>query len=239
MRRKLGVNIDHVGTLRQKRKTVYPDPVAMASHCEQAGADLITVHLREDRRHIQERDLRLLRQTIQTSLNIKIAASQDMLKLVYDIKPDQVILLKERREEDFTEGGLDVLRHRDHLKGYIQGLHDADIGVGLLIAPDIDQVKAAHKVGAQSVELYTGKYGRTKDNRERREELQRIADASRAASKLGMHVVVGHGLHYHNIEELVALPDIREYDVGHALLSHALFVGIDRAVKEMLALLTP
>jgi pyridoxine 5-phosphate synthase len=236
-RRRLGINIDHVATLRQARRTRYPDPVTAAAICELAGADQITVHLREDRRHIQERDVRVLRQTVQTLLNLEAAATQEMVKIAYDIKPDTVTLVPERREELTTEGGLDVARQRDHMKKYVQSLKDADIQVSLFIDPDLDQVRAAHRVEADAVELHTGKYCDAVGEGDRRAELQRIVDAARTAAKLGMRVAAGHGLNYHNIQALVPVVEIEEYNIGHGIVAQAVFVGLERAVRDMLALL--
>jgi pyridoxine 5-phosphate synthase len=237
-RRRLGINIDHVATLRQARRTRYPDPVTAAAVCELAGADQITVHLREDRRHIQERDVRVLRQTVQTLLNLEAAATQEMVKIAYDIKPDTVTLVPERREELTTEGGLDVARQRDHMKKYVQSLKDADIQVSLFIDPDLDQVRAAHRVEADAVELHTGKYCDAVGESEQRAELQRIVDAARTAAKLGMRVAAGHGLNYHNVQALVPVAEIEEYNIGHGIVAQAVFVGLERAVRDMVALLT-
>ena len=236
-RRRLGVNIDHVATIRQARRTVYPDPVTAAAMAENAGADQITVHLREDRRHIQERDVRLLRQSVQTVLNLEMAATGDMLKIAYDIKPDVVTLVPERREELTTEGGLDVNHHREHLKKYVASLREGDIPVSLFIDPDLDQVRAAHRIDAQAIEIHTGKYCDARGESDRRAELQRIVDAARAAAKLGMRVAAGHGLHYHNVQALVAIEEIEEYNIGHSIVARAVLAGFDRAVRDMLALL--
>ncbi len=236
-RRRLGVNIDHIATLRQVRRTSYPDPVAAAAVAERAGADQITAHLREDRRHIQERDVRLLRDTVQTRLNLEMAATQDMLKMAYDCKPDVATLVPERREELTTEGGLDVNHHRDHLKKYVQSLRDGDIEVSLFIDPDIEQVRAAHRIDAMAVELHTGKYCDARGEGERRAELQRIVDAARTAAKLGMRVAAGHGLHYHNIAALVPIGEIEEYNIGHSIVAQAAFCGFEQAVRDMVALL--
>ncbi len=236
-RRRLGVNVDHVAAVRQSRRTAYPDPVAAAAICELAGADQITVHLREDRRHVQERDLRLLRQTVATTLNLEMAATQAMTKIAYDVKPDLVTLVPERREELTTEGGLDVSHHKDQVKKYVQSLKDADIEVSLFIDPDLEQVRAAHRLEAEAVELHTGKYCEAVDEKDRRHELLRLADAARAAAKLGLRVAAGHGLNTHNIAPLVAIEEIEEYNIGHAIVAQAIFVGLDRAVRDMLALL--
>ena len=237
--RRLGVNIDHVATVRQARGTPYPDPVAAATLVELAGADQITVHLREDRRHMQDRDVRLLRQTVQRVLNLEMAATPEMMKVAYEIKPDVVTLVPERREEVTTEGGLDVVRQRDTLKKFVQSMHDGDLSVSLFIDPDIDQIKAAHRIDVNIVELHTGKYCDAKTPSERRQELQRVIDAARAAAKLGMRVAAGHGLHYDNVRPLVGIEEIEEYNIGHSIVAQALFVGLDRAVRDMIERLTP
>jgi pyridoxine 5-phosphate synthase len=236
-RRRLGINIDHVATIRQSRRTIYPDPVAAAAVAELAGADQITVHLREDRRHIQERDVRILRDTVQTKLNLEMAATGEILKIALEVKPDTATLVPERREELTTEGGLDLCNHRDHLKKYIQTLRDGDIQVSLFIDPDIDQIRAAHKLDAGTIELHTGKFCDARGEAERRAELQRIVDAARTASKLGLRVAAGHGLSYHNIRELVYVEEIEEYNIGHSIVARAIMVGFDRAVRDMLSLL--
>lgn len=237
MRRRLGINIDHVATIRQARGTSYPDPVTAAALAEAAGADQITIHLREDRRHIQERDLRLLRQTVQTRLNLEMAPTQDMLKLAYEHKPDTVTLVPERREELTTEGGLDVALQRDALKRFVRSLHEADIFTSLFIDPDLDQVRAAHKVDAQAVELHTGKYCEARDAKERAHELQRLTDAAKASHKLGLRVYAGHGLHAHNIHPLLEVEEIEEYNIGHAVIASAVMVGMERAVRDLAEIL--
>jgi pyridoxine 5-phosphate synthase len=237
MRRRLGVNIDHVATLRQARGTSYPDPVAAAALVEAAGADQVTIHLREDRRHIQERDLRILRQTVQTRLNLEMAATQDMLKLAYEHKPDTATVVPERREELTTEGGLDVAMQREPLKRFIRSLQDADIFTSLFIDPDLDQVRAAHKVDAQAVELHTGKYCEARDAKERALELARITDAAKAAHRLGLRVYAGHGLHYTNIHPLLQVAEIEEYNIGHSIMARAILTGMDRAVRDMVDIL--
>ena len=235
--KRLGVNIDHIATLRQARRTRYPDPVAAASLCELAGAHQITVHLREDRRHIQDRDLKLLRLMVQTELNLEMAATPDMVKIAYEVKPDRVTLVPERREELTTEGGLDVQNNRDRLRKVVQSLRDADIAVSLFIDPDVDQVRAAHRIDAQAVEIHTGKYCDARTPKDRRAELQRVVDAARSAGKLELEVAAGHGLNYHNVREVAAIAEIIEFNIGHAIIAQALFVGLDRAVRDMLLLL--
>jgi pyridoxine 5-phosphate synthase len=239
VRRRLGVNIDHVATLRQARRGVYPDPVAAASIAEMAGADQVTVHLREDRRHIQERDVRILKDTVQTMLNLEMAATGDMVKVAYDVKPGLVTLVPERREELTTEGGLDVSRHKDNLKRVVGGLREADISVSLFIDPDIEQVRSAHRLDVGVIELHTGKYCDARGDAERAAELTRIVDAARTAKKLGIRVAAGHGLNYTNVQTLVAIEEIEEYNIGHSIVARAVLVGLDTAVRDMLALLVP
>jgi pyridoxine 5-phosphate synthase len=234
---RLGVNVDHVATLRQSRRTQYPDPVAAAVLAELAGADQITIHLREDRRHIQERDLQIMRRTVATRLNLEMAATQEMVKIAYEAKPDVATLVPERREELTTEGGLDVVGGRDNVRRVVKNLRDADIEVSLFIDPDLDQVKAAHRAEAQVVELHTGRYCDARLAPDRRRELSRIVDAAKAAAKLGLGVAAGHGLSYQNVTPIAAIPEIEELNIGHAIVAHAVLVGFERAVREMKALL--
>jgi len=236
-RRRLGVNVDHVATLRQARRINYPDPVTAAAMAELAGANQITVHLREDRRHIQERDVRILKQTVQTVLNMEMAPTQEMLKIAYDIKPHIVTLVPERREELTTEGGLDLVHQRDSLKKYVQSVKDSDIEVSLFIDPDLEQVRTAHKLNATVVEFNTGKYCEARDVLSQRTEFQRLADASRTAAKLGMRVAAGHGLHYENIKPLLQIEEIEEFNIGHGIVARAIFVGMNEAVREMVRLI--
>lgn len=237
-RRRLGVNIDHVATVRQARRTRYPDPIAAAAIVEAAGADQITVHLREDRRHMQDRDIRILRQTIQTQMNLEMAATPEMMKIAYEVKPDLVTLVPERREELTTEGGLDVNHHREHLKKFVHNMRDGDVPVSLFIDPDLDQIRAAHRIDVSNIEIHTGKYCDARTAAEQRSELQRVVDAARTASKLGMRVAVGHGLNYRNVTPLVGIEEIEEYNIGHSIVAQAVLVGMDRAVRDMIALLT-
>jgi pyridoxine 5-phosphate synthase len=234
----LGVNVDHVATLRQARKTLYPDPVAAASLCELAGADQITIHLREDRRHIQERDLQILRRTVHTKLNLEMAATADMVKTAYEVKPDMATLVPERREELTTEGGLDLLAQRDQVRKVVKTLRDAEIVASIFIDADVEQVRAAHKIDAQRVELHTGRYCDARLEKDRDRELARILDAVKAADKLGLGVAAGHGLSYENVQPIAAIGEIDEVNIGHALIARAIFVGLDRAVRDMKALLT-
>jgi pyridoxine 5-phosphate synthase len=233
MSARLGVNVDHVATLRQSRRTPYPDPVAAAVMAELAGADQITIHLREDRRHIQERDLQVLRKTVGTRLNLEMAATQEMVKLAWESKPDLCTLVPERREELTTEGGLDVVAGRENVRKVVKTLQDAEIEVSLFIDPDLDQVKAAHRVEAQTVELHTGRYCDARLASDQARELVRLVDACKAAAKLGLRVAAGHGLNYVNVGPVAALPEVEELNIGHAIVARAVLVGMERAVREM------
>ena len=237
MGQRLGVNVDHVATLRQARRTPYPDPVTAAAMAELAGAGQITIHLREDRRHIQERDLRILRETVQTMLNLEMAATQEMVKIAYEHKPDVVTLVPERREELTTEGGLDVAGQRDPIAKIIKNLKDGEITVSLFVDPDLDQVRAAHKVNADRIELHTGRYCEARNERERDRELGRIVDAAKAAARLGMSVAAGHGLNYDNVRPIARIQEIDELNIGHAIVARAVLVGFERAVREMFELM--
>ncbi len=234
---RLGVNVDHVATLRQARRAAYPDPVAAALLAELGGADQITIHLREDRRHIQDRDLQVMRQTVRGRLNLEMAATPEMVRIAYDTRPDQVTLVPERREELTTEGGLDVVRAREAVARVVKTLRDADILVSLFIDPDLEQVKASHRVQAQAVEIHTGRYCDAKVPAERRRELARIVDAARAAAKLGLQVAAGHGLNYENLLPVAAIPEIEEFNIGHSIVGRAVLVGMERAVRDMKALI--
>jgi pyridoxine 5-phosphate synthase len=233
MAQRLGVNIDHVATLRQVRKVSYPDPVTAAALAELGGADQITIHLREDRRHIQDRDLRVLRETCQTQLNLEMAATPEMVKIAYEFKPDMVTLVPERREELTTEGGLDVTAQRDSCSKLVKNLKDGELIVSLFIDPDLDQVRASHKCNADRVELHTGRYCEARNHRDRARELSRIIDAAKAAAKLGMGVAAGHGLHYENVGPIVKITEIDELNIGHAIVARSVLVGFERAVREM------
>ncbi len=234
---RLGVNVDHVATVRQARRARYPDPVTAAALAEVAGAHQITIHLREDRRHIQDRDLRVLRETVQTELNLEMAATQEMVKIAYEHKPDMVTLVPERREEVTTEGGLDVNGQREQLRQYVKGLRDGDLKVSLFIDPDLDQVRASHKCDVDQVELHTGRFCEARDAKERARELSRIVDAAKAAAKLGMRVAAGHGLNYENVDRVAAIEEIEELNIGHAIVARAVLVGFERATREMLELM--
>ena len=234
---RLGVNVDHVATLRQSRRATYPDPVQAAVLAELAGADQITIHLREDRRHIQERDLSVLRKLVQTRLNLEMAATQEMVKLAYEAKPDVCTLVPERREELTTEGGLDVAGNRDAVRKVVKTLKDAEITVSVFVDPDVDQIRAAHRVEADVVEIHTGRYCDARLLQDRRRELARVVDAAKAAAKLGLTVAAGHGLNYRNVSPVVAITEIEELNIGHAIVGHAIMVGMERAVREMKELL--
>jgi len=229
----LGVNVDHVATLRQARRTTYPDPVAAAVLAELGGADQITIHLREDRRHIQERDLRLLRQTVQGKLNLEMAATKEMSALAYEHKPDMVTLVPEKREELTTEGGLDVVSGREQVREVVRFLKDGDIRVSLFIDPDINQIRAAHKIGADAVELHTGAWCEARNSDIRQRELQRLVDSAKTAAKIGLGVYAGHGLNLHNIAPVAAIEEITEFNIGHSIIAQAVLVGMERAVREM------
>jgi len=236
-RAELGLNVDSVGAMREGRRSRYPDPIAAAGVAERAGASQIKAHLREDRRHTQERDLLLLRDTVETTLNLQMAATQENQKIAYEVKPHIVTIVPERAGELTTVSGLDIGHHREHLKKYIGGLREADILVSLFVDPDVDQIRGAHKVETMAVEINTGRYADARGDIGRRSELQKIVDAARAATKLGMYVSAGHGLDYHNIQDLVAVEGISRFNVGHSIISRAIFSGLDDAVRDMIKLL--
>ncbi len=232
----LGVNVDHVATVRQARGTSEPDPVTAAALAELGGADSITVHLREDRRHIQERDVELLRKTVKTRLNLEMAPTDAMVGIALKLLPDTVTLVPEKREELTTEGGLDVSLHRHLIKKQVDLLRQGGITVSLFVDPDLEQVKMAHRVGADTIEIHTGTYcdARTRDLR--RGELTKIENAIRAGHKLGLGISAGHGLNYQNVGAVVSLGGIEEFNIGHSIVSRAVLVGMERAVREMVAL---
>ena len=235
---RLGVNVDHVATLRQARGGVDPDPVAAAVLVELAGAEGIVVHLREDRRHIQDRDLRLLRETVQTKLDMEMAADETMAKIALTIKPDLVTLVPEKRQELTTEGGLDVPNHKDRLQQIISLLHDGGIPVSLFIEPDLGHIRTAHKISTDFIELHTGRYANAKRSKEADAEFEALTQAAKLAYKLGMGVNAGHGLNYQNVKRLTHIPEIVEYNIGHSIIARAVLVGLSEAVREMKALLS-
>jgi pyridoxine 5-phosphate synthase len=228
----LGVNIDHVATLRQARGTPYPRPVEAAVMVEQAGADSITVHLREDRRHIQDHDLAEIQEVMRTHMNLEMAVTEEMLAIAADLKPTDVCLVPENREELTTEGGLDVLSQKDKIRDACVRLADAGIRVSLFIDPDLAQLDAAVEVGAPVVELHTGSYAEVEGG-EQRAELERVAKAAVHASEIGLIVNAGHGLHYGNVTDIAKIGQIVELNIGHAIVSRAVFDGLTTAVREM------
>jgi pyridoxine 5-phosphate synthase len=230
---KLGVNVDHVATVRQARRAQSPDPVQAAVLAELGGAAGITVHLRADRRHIQDRDVQILRQVVKTRLNLELAATQEMVRVALTVKPEQVTLVPERREELTTEGGLDAVLNNAQLRPVIRTLQDAGIDASLFIDPDLEQVKEAHKLGARAVELNTARYSEAADDRARDAALRKVEDAAKLGRKLGLLVHAGHGLDYQNVTAVSALPEIGELNIGHAIVARALLVGMQQAVRDM------
>jgi len=234
---KLGVNIDHVATIRQARGTRYPSVVQAALCAEQSGADSITLHLREDRRHMQDADVYSLRSLLQTRMNLEMAVTDEMIDIALEVTPQDVCLVPERREERTTEGGLDVIGNFDNVKNACQRLGQAGIRISLFIAPDIDQIDAAKAAGAPVIELHTGTFADAEREAAQTHELGRIKLAVVHAISLGLAVNAGHGLHYHNVKKIAAIPGIEELNIGHAIVAHALFVGWNNAVREMKALM--
>ncbi|CAG9181461.1 pyridoxine 5'-phosphate synthase [Cupriavidus respiraculi] len=233
----LGVNIDHVATLRNARGTVYPDPLQAALQAEQAGADLITLHLREDRRHIRDADVRALRPTLSTRMNLECAITREMLDIACEIGPQDVCLVPERREEVTTEGGLDVAGRFEQVKAACQQLAQAGIRVSLFIDAQADQIAAAAECGAPVIELHTGRYADAHTPDEQSAEFRRVAEGVDAGLRHGLVVNAGHGLHYTNVQPIAALPGITELNIGHAIVAHAVFVGWQNAVREMKAIM--
>ena len=229
----LGVNIDHVATIRQARKTVEPDPVAAAVLAELGGADGITVHLREDRRHIQDRDVHLLRETVRTHLNLEMAPTEEMVAIALDIKPDYVTLVPEKREEVTTEGGIDIVSNLDRFTGVVDKLQSADIPVSWFIDAETSQIQAAAKTEAKFIELHTGKYADATDETTKEQELADLALGTKQAIALDLRVNAGHGLTYWNVYPIAAIPGMEELNIGHTIVSRAVLVGMERAVKEM------
>jgi pyridoxine 5-phosphate synthase len=234
---KLGLNIDHVATLRQARGARYPNLVRAALVCEEAGADAITIHLREDRRHIQDADVVILRGMLQTRMNLECAVTEEMIDNAVRVKPHDICLVPEKREELTTEGGLDVVKYFEQVKRATQRCSEASIRVSLFIDADEKQIDAAVKAGAPVIEIHTGKYADADSVPEREAELKRIHDATQYAHGLGLQVNAGHGLHYHNVQDIVAIPNIAELNIGHAIVAEAVFIGLEQAVKNMKALL--
>jgi pyridoxine 5-phosphate synthase len=231
----LGVNIDHVATIRQARQTVEPDPVAAAVLAELAGADGITAHLREDRRHMQDRDIRRLRETVRTRLNLEMAATPEMVKIALEIKPDYVTLVPERREEVTTEGGLDIAGQVDRLKLVVDKLQSAGMPVSLFIDAEPAQIDAAALVKAKFIELHTGRYAEAREPNQVQQELEILSNGCDRAIAARLRVNAGHGLTYQNVYPIACLPGMEELNIGHTIVSRAVLVGIDRAIREMKA----
>jgi pyridoxine 5-phosphate synthase len=234
---KLGVNIDHVATLRQARRTRYPDPVEAALIAESAGADSVTLHLREDRRHIQDSDVETLRRLLKTRMNLESAVTDEMTDFALRIQPHDVCLVPERREELTTEGGLDVLRYFDPVQRACRKLAEAGIRVSLFIDADRAQIEAAAHAGAPAIEIHTGHYADARTVAQQESELERVRVSVSAGLVRGLTVNAGHGLHYQNVRAIAAIPGISELNIGHAIVAHALFVGFEQAVREMKALM--
>lgn len=233
---KLSVNVDHVATVREARKTNEPDPVAAAFLVELAGADGITVHLREDRRHINDRDLHLLRKTVKLGLNLEMAATEEMVRIALAERPDQVTLVPEKRQEITTEGGLDVEGNFKQVSDTVRALRDGGVPASLFIDPDENQIQASRAAGACAIEIHTGEYANA-IGKARIAQQARITRAARLADQLGLLPRVGHGLTYQNVRELVAIPEVREASIGHSIVSRAVLVGMEQAVREMIRLL--
>jgi pyridoxine 5-phosphate synthase len=229
----LGVNIDHVATIRQARGTRYPEPLQAALICEQSGADAITLHLREDRRHIQDRDVHLLREVLQTRLNLEMAATDEMVSIACQVRPDDCCLVPEKRQELTTEGGLDVAGNRSRLEEVCGRLAEAGVRVSLFVDAEPRQLEAAAAVGAPVVEIHTGHYADAVSRQARQQELVRIQEAVSLGRQLGLQVNAGHGLDYHNVTRIAAIPGIRELNIGHSIVARALFTGLAAAVSEM------
>lgn len=230
---RLGVNIDHVATVREARKIDEPDPVHALVVAESAGADGITVHLRGDRRHMQERDIRIMAQICKTRLNIEMAPTQEMFRIACEIKPYSVTFVPERREEVTTEGGLDVLLHSKTLKPLVQEYHDQDIRISIFVDPSNEQIKACARLGVEIIELNTGRYADATDDEQLGLELEKMRNAARYAHKTGLRVAAGHGLNLRNVSPIVAIPEIEELNIGHSIIGRAIFVGLEKAISEM------
>jgi pyridoxine 5-phosphate synthase len=235
---RLAVNIDHIATIREARKSDEPDPVAAAMICELAGAQGITVHLRGDRRHIQDRDVEILRRTVTTHLNIEMAATAEMARTAQTIKPQQVTLVPERRDELTTEGGLDVVLHSGNVEKVVRQLSDAGMDVSIFADPDLEQIRQCQKLRAAKVEINTGKYAEAwQRGGNWSGELEKVATAAKAARKMGLAVLAGHGLNYRNIGGIAAIPEIEELNIGHSIVARAALVGLEAAVREMVLLI--
>ena len=237
MSMRLAVNIDHIATIREARKTDEPDPVAAAVLCELAGAQGITVHLRGDRRHIQERDVELLQKAVSTHLNVEMAATPDMVRIAQNVKPHQVTLVPERRDELTTEGGLDVMLHTANLEKTTKQLLDSGIAVSIFVDPDLEQIRQCQKIRAPMIEINTGRYTEGWRKGTWAAELEKVRSAARAARKIGMVVLAGHGLNYRNIDGIASITEIEELNIGHSIVARASLVGLQAAVREMIELM--
>jgi pyridoxine 5-phosphate synthase len=237
MMAKLGVNIDHVATLRQARGVRYPDPVTAAGIVELAGADGIVAHLREDRRHMQDRDILLLREVVQNQFNLEMAATEEMVRIALSVKPEVVTLVPEKREELTTEGGLDVVKFFKPLRKVIRRLQEAGITVSLFVDPQKDQIKASEETGANTVEIHTGHYCDARDPSGGKHELNKILAAVEEASRRNLRIAAGHGLHYKNVSPIAEIGEIEELNIGHSIVARSVFVGLNQAVREMIALI--
>ncbi len=234
---RLAVNVDHVATIRQARGIGFPDPVFAAGLAEMAGAECIICHLREDRRHINDRDLRLLKETVKTRLNMEMAAVDEMINIAREVKPDLVTLVPEKREELTTEGGLDVILKSDYYRKVVDRLKDSGIRISFFVDPDPAQIEAAHRAGADIVEIHTGHYSESKNEAEADTRFKRIVKAVEAADDLELGISAGHGLNYINIKRFRVLPQIDEYSIGHVIVSKAIYIGFEKAVREMIELI--
>ncbi|MCA9067718.1 MAG: pyridoxine 5'-phosphate synthase [Planctomycetaceae bacterium] len=234
----LGVNIDHVATVRQARQTYEPDPVWAAVQAELGGADGITIHLREDRRHIQDRDVYLLKETVHVKLNLEMALAEEIVQIALKVLPDQVTLVPEKREEITTEGGLDLLAHEKRAAECVDRLKDAGIEVSLFIDPEREQVEAAARMGADAVELHTGNYADAPSHDDQEAELDRLTQAGSIAFEQGLLLHMGHGLTYRNVQPIADIPDVMELNIGHSIVARALMVGMEQAVSEMKGLIS-
>lgn len=234
---KLGVNIDHIATIRQARGGIEPDPVTAAAIAEIAGADSITAHLREDRRHINDRDVKILSNTLKTRMNLEMAATQEMQKIALEVLPHSVCLVPEKREELTTEGGLDVLKQKEYLMDFIKPLMEKEIIISLFIDPSYEQVKASAETGAEFIELHTGAYAENFGTKKEDETFNDLKNAAKYAQNLGLTVNAGHGLNYWNVKRILTIPGIYELNIGHTIISRAALIGMDKAVKDMKALM--
>lgn len=233
----LGVNVDHVATLREARKGKEPDPVHAAVLAEKAGCDSIVAHLREDRRHVNERDIRLLKEVVQTKFNLEMSLADEIIKIALDVKPHEVTIVPERREEITTEGGLDVIKYREKLRKVIPQFHAYKIKVSLFVDPDLKQIEAAKEVSADYIEIHTGLYAHAYERGEYQKELENIIKSVEFGLKIGLGVNAGHGLNYRNVVEIARINGIQTLNIGHSIISRAIFVGMEQAVKEMLELI--